>query len=49
MAATTEGEVNPKCNVSGFSPVGWTKGPPSDFYIWKENKSPSFTILRFIN
>lgn len=27
MAATTKGEVNPKCNVSGFSPVGWTKGP----------------------
>lgn len=27
MAATTEGEVNPKGNVSGFTPVGWTKVP----------------------
>lgn len=44
MAATTKGEVNPKRNVSGFSPVGWAKGPHL------EGKQISvLTILSFIN
>lgn len=33
MVATTKGEVNPKRNVSGFSPVGWAKDPIRLIYL----------------